>query len=327
MRARHAERARRHARCARCADRPSQGIALDGERKARFNEIEQELAALSTRFSNNLLDSVKSFSLRLDKAEQVAGLPPSARAMLATSARTKGDADASAEKGPWLVTLDQPSLMAVLRFAEDRALRETVYRAYITRASELASNVPPAERAAQDNGPLIDRVLALRAERAALLGRASHAEVSVASKMATVDGARALLEQLLERSLGAARAEHVALCDFAGVELRQWDIALHAEKLKTANFQFDEEAVRQYLPLEAVLNGLFALVERLFGVAIAQVEPEAVGAQVLRARARRSRTAPRAARVSSRPRAWSSHRRAPAGGVRAAGVGRISALA
>lgn len=257
------------------------GVGLEGERKARFNEIEQELASISTTFNNNLLDSTKAFSLRLDRKEQVAGLPPSALSLLSASARAKGDAGASADEGPWLVTLDAPSLLSVLRFADDRALRETVYRAYITRASELAADVPQPARGAQDNGPLVEKILQLRAERAALLGRASHAEVSVASKMATVDGAKALLAQLLDKSLEAARAEHAALCAFAGGKaLVQWDVAYEAERLKKERFGFDEEAVRQYLPLERVFAGLFGLVEKLFDVTIAQVPPEAVGAQL-----------------------------------------------
>jgi oligopeptidase A len=264
------------------------GVGLDGVKKERFNAIEQELAALSTSFNNNLMDSIKAWSVTLGAESQVAGLPPSAKSMLAANARARGEAAASAEAGPWVVTLDAPCMLAVLRFADDRALRENVYRAYITRASELAADVPAEARAAQDNGPLIAKILALRAERAGLLGRRSHAEVSVASKMASVDGARSLLDQLREKSLEPARAEHAALEAFARTEgtgaqaesLRQWDVAYWSEKLKMRAYDFDEEAVRQFLPLDRVLAGLFALVENLFGVTIREVQPAAVGAQM-----------------------------------------------
>jgi len=255
------------------------GVGLEGDSKARFNVIEQELAALSTKFNNNLMDSLKAFSLRLDTPEQVAGLPPSAKATLAANARARDDKEASADKGPWVVTLDAPSLLSVLRFADDAVLREHVYRAYITRASEFANDVPVDARTAQDNAPLISQVLALRAERAGLLGRRSHAEVSVATKMATVASARGLMEQLREKSFEPARAEHTALEAFAGRELKQWDVAYFAEKLKTQRYDFDEEAVRQYLPLESVMAGLFALVEKLFDVEVAEVKPEQLGAQ------------------------------------------------
>ena len=256
------------------------GVGLVGEQKERFEQIQTELAALSTAFSNALLDATKAYSKVLSEPEQVAGLPASARAMMAASARSRGikgagGAEASAEAGPWVATLDGPCLIAVLTHADDAALREAVYRAYITRASEFGM---PKVR--NDNGPRIRRILQLRKEKAALLGRKSHAEVSLASKMATLEEANALLEDLRAKSIGPARKEHADLEAFAGRPLNLWDVNYYAEKLKEKKYSYDAEGVRQFLPLDGVLSGLFGVVSRLFGVTVVEVKPADVGAQV-----------------------------------------------
>ena len=277
------------------------GVGLVGEQKARFEEIQKELAALSTAFSNAVLDATKAFTKILHTADEVAGLPASARSMMAASARSRGivgpqGAEATPDAGPWVATLDGPCLIAVLTYADDAALREAVYRAYVTRASEFGL---PRER--NDNGPRIKRILQLRKEKAALLGRASHAEVSLASKMATLEEANALLEDLRVKSIGAARKEHAELETFAGKQLSLWDVAYYAEKLKEVKYSYDAEverarpspptrpcqrarapwqAVRQFLPLDAVLDGLFGVVSRLFGVTVVERAPAEVGAQV-----------------------------------------------
>jgi len=258
------------------------GVGLSGTDKARFGEIQAELASLSTAFSNNLLDATKAFSRRLTRAEQVAGLPRTTLELMAASARQAGDESATAEAGPWVVTLDAPCLLPVLRHAQDASLRETVYRAYVTRAS--AESADPPERGAKesDNEPAINTILALRAERAKLLGFPSHAHVSLAEKMASLDGAKALLEDLRAKCFDRARAEHAELAAFAGrspEDLRQWDVGFYAEKLKQERYAFDDEEVRPYLPLDAVFAGLWRTVERLFGVTAHEVSPAAVGAQ------------------------------------------------
>ena len=282
------------------------GVGLVGEKKARFESIQTELAALSTAFSNALLDATKAYSKVLSEPEQVAGLPASARAMMAASAKSRGltgagGAEASAEAGPWVATLDGPCLVAVLTYADDAALREAVYKAYITRASEFGM---PKVR--NDNGPRIKRILQLRQEKAALLGRASHAEVSLASKMATLEEANALLEDLRAKSLGPAQKEHADLEAFAGRSLDLWDVNYYANKLKEKKYSYDAEVVRQFLPLDSVLQvllpqplqvpiplpvgaytpppgallqGLFGVVSRLFGVTVVEVTPADVGAQ------------------------------------------------
>ena len=252
------------------------GVGLLGDQKARFEGIQKELAALSTAFSNAVLDATKAYSKVLTTAEEVAGLPASARAMMAASARGRGlkgsaGEEASAETGPWVATLDGPCLLAVLTFADDGALREAVYRAYVTRASELGGD---------DNGPRIQRILQLRHEKAALLGRASHADVSLATKMATLEEANTLLEDLRVQSIGPARKEHAELEAFAGRPLALWDVNYYAEKLKEVKYSYDAEAVRQFLPLDGVLEGLFGVVSRLFGVSVVERAPAEVGAQV-----------------------------------------------
>jgi len=195
---------------------------------------------------------------------------------MAASARSRGikgsgGEDASAEEGPWVATLDGPCLLAVLTFADDTSLRETVYKAFITRASEFSGD---------DNGPRIARILQLRREKAVLLGRASHAEVSLATKMATLEEATCLLEDLRVKSLGPARKEHADLEAFAGRTLSLWDVNYYAEKLKEVKYTYDAEAVRQFLPLDGVLGGLFGVVSRLFGVTVVERKPADVGAQV-----------------------------------------------
>jgi len=253
------------------------GVGLLGAEKARFEQIQTELAALSTAFSNAVLDGTKAFAKVLTAPEAVAGLPASARAMMAASARSRdikhasSGEEASAEAGPWVATLDGPCFLAVMTFADDSGLREALYRAYVTRASEFGGD---------DNGPRIRRILQLRKEKAALLGRSSHAEVSLAAKMATLGEANALLEDLRAKSYAPAAKEHEQLEAFAGRRIALWDVNYYAEKLKEQQFSYDEEALRQYLPLDRVLDGLFGVVSRLFGVTVVERRPADVGAQV-----------------------------------------------
>jgi oligopeptidase A len=248
------------------------GIGLQGEQKERFNEIQKRLAHLSTTFNNNVLDATKAFKHRLDRKEEIDGLPASALAMMAASARKNGDPNATAEDGPWVVTLDIPCYMAVMKYATSAAVREKVYRAYITRASEHGLG--------GDNAPVINEILKLRAEKATLLGYSSFAEVSLAKKMATLDGAHQLMEDLRSASMDAAKAEHEELEKYAGKQLKLWDNAFYAERLKQEKFSYDEENVRQYLSLDNVLQGLFGVISRLFDVEIFERSPKELGAQV-----------------------------------------------
>ncbi|MDA0372710.1 MAG: M3 family metallopeptidase [Planctomycetota bacterium] len=241
------------------------GVGLDGAEKERFQAIQRELAELSTAFSNSVLDSTKAFGLTLRTKDDVDGLPQSLLQLAAQAAVDAGDAEtADAENGPWRITLDYPSFGPFLQHSRSRAHRESVYRAYISRASE----------GDHDNGPRIERILALRREKAALLGFASFADLSLASKMAPdVAGVRQLLDELREKAWPAAQRDFADLTAFAhghGHEgdLRHWDVAFWAERLREERFDLRDEELRPYFPLERVLHGLFALAERLFDVRV-----------------------------------------------------------
>jgi len=248
------------------------GIALEGEAKERFNEIQKDLSALSTSFSNNLLDSTKAFEKLITEKSGVAGLPQSALDLAANTATKKGHEGATAENGPWMFTLDAPSYMAVVQHAQNRVLREEVYKAYLTRASS----------GDKDNAPLIDRILALKLEKAQLLGFANHAEVSLSSKMATYDSAVGLLEDIVSKSYDSAKADLESVKAFASEAgapeaeegLKHWDMSFWAERQREALYDLKDEELRPYFQLPAVLDGLFKLATSLFGVKITPADGE-----------------------------------------------------
>jgi oligopeptidase A len=241
------------------------GFGLEGAAKERFNAIQQELSELSTRFSNNVLDATKAWSLVLYRADDVDGLPDSWKAMAAMATREHaGDDDAlkaaTPEAGPWRLSLDFPSFSPFMRYATRRDLREKAYKAYLARASDL-------DGGAHDNRPLIGRILELRQEKARLLGFQSFAEVSLAQKMApSTSAVHRLLDELRAASLPVAREELVDLSRLAGFDVKHWDVEFYSEKLREQRYAFSEEELRQYLPFPAVLDGLFDVIRRLFGV-------------------------------------------------------------
>ncbi|MGQ4646962.1 M3 family metallopeptidase [Lyngbya aestuarii] len=242
------------------------GVGLTGEKRDRFNGIQMELAEIATKFSNHVLDATKAFSLTLTSKEEIDGLPPSLTSLAAQAAREAGEAGATAENGPWRITLDYPSYVPFLQHSTRRDLREQLYKAFLSRAS----------RGELDNTPLIERILALRQEQAALLGFESYAQLSLASKMAPdVAEVEKLLEELRGASYDAAAQELAELKAFAAAQgapeasdLKHWDIAFWSERQREAKFAFSAEELRPYFPLPQVLDGLFALVKRLFGVTV-----------------------------------------------------------
>ncbi|EIE24885.1 peptidase M3 family protein [Coccomyxa subellipsoidea C-169] len=245
------------------------GVALEGEAKERFNEIKQELSQISTKFSNNLLDATKAFKKLITDKADVDGLPASALALGAQQAENEGQKGATAEEGPWLFTLDFPSYQPILTHAKNRAFREEFYRAFITRASSGEN----------DNTPLIERTLALKREQAQLLGYPNYAEVSLASKMATLDKAEGLLEELRGASYDAAVREMDEVKAFATEngftgELLHWDVSFWAERLREAKFNITDEQLRPYFSLPNVLDGLFKLAGELFGVTVEAADNE-----------------------------------------------------
>ena len=242
------------------------GVGLEGETRERFNQIQLESAELSTKFSNNVLDATKAFKLRLTDKKDVDGLPPSALGLMAQTAKADGDEDATPENGPWVVTLDYPSYVPYMKYATNRELREKLYKAFVSRASsgEL------------DNRGNIDRILKLRKEKANILGFANFAELSLARKMATdVEAVQKLQDDLRGASYDAAVKEFEELKEFAGQDLKNWDTSFWAEKQREAKFDFKEEELRPYFSLPKVLDGLFGLANRIFGITITAADGQA----------------------------------------------------
>ena len=250
------------------------GIALEGEQRERFNDISRELSQLSTDFSNHVLDATKAYSLILTDPQEVEGLPASLLQLAAQSYnqhKPEEEPEATPESGPWRISLDAPSFVPFLQHSRNRDLREQVYRAYITRASagEL------------DNSGLILSILRLRKEKAALLGYENYADVSLATKMASnVAAVEEMFETLRKASWDAAVADMEdlrALATESGVteDLMNWDVSFWAERLREKRFQFTDEQLRPYFPLERVLDGLFGLVNRLFGISVVPADGEA----------------------------------------------------
>ncbi|HBE51910.1 MAG TPA: peptidase M3 [Cyanobacteria bacterium UBA11369] len=249
------------------------GVGFEGEKRDEFNKIKLELAELSTKFSNHVLDATKAFSLTLTNFDEVDGLPPSLLSLAASSARAAGEENATPENGPWRITLDFPSYVPFLQHSTRRDLREKLYKAYISRAAS----------GDLDNNPLVERILELRQKQAQLLGFNSYAELSLASKMApNVDAVEALLEELRRVSYDAANKELEELKAFAaskGAEeagdLKHWDIAFWSERQREEKFAFSGEELRPYFPLPQVLDGLFGLAKRLFGITITAADSQA----------------------------------------------------
>ena len=257
-------------------DMQLRGVGLSGEAKEAFNAASQELAELSTRFGNQVLDATNGWTLRLSDPAEVEGLPASLLDQLAQAARSAGDAEASAEHGPWLLGLDMPRYAPFLQYSRRRDLREQVYKAHVSRASGQAGSE-------LNNWPLIERILSLRGEQARRLGYANWAEVSLAAKMADSQAAvEGLLEELRAAAYPVAQQELEALRDCArrdgapeADDLRPWDVSFWAERLRQESFELDSEALRPWFPLPQVLEGLFGLCSRLFGITIEAADGEA----------------------------------------------------
>ncbi len=242
------------------------GIELEGAAQERFNEISQRLSQLQTSFSNHVLDATKAYQLLLTDPSDVADIPETFRAIWADQYQSQhpDKQPVNATNGPWLVTLNFASYMPFLKYCNNRQLRQEVYKAYVTRAS--VGNF--------DNTPIMKEILSLRLELAKLLGFQSFAEVSLASKMAgNVETVEQLLHDLSKVSTQKARLELNDLESFAhknGLQdqLQNWDIYFYLEKLRQEKFNFSDDELRPYFPLDRVLTGLFRLLENLFGIKV-----------------------------------------------------------
>lgn len=230
------------------------GVDLPDEDKARFKEIMQTLAATQADFDHNIQDASDAWTLHFDEVEDLEGLPAQ------TLERAAAEA-AKRKRDGWLLTLDFPTYHAVMMHAENRGLRETLYHAWVTRASDQCANVQ------WDNSANIDTILALRYEAANLVGFANYAGYSLATKMAeTPDQVIDFLRELAAHSRAAAAAELDELRELAGMAIEPWDLGFYLEKLKQQKFSFSNEELRQYFPVATVIDGLFDLASNLYGV-------------------------------------------------------------
>jgi len=238
------------------------GVDLPADKKARYKAISQELSQLTSKYSENLLDATNAWTKLITDPAQLAGLPESALGLARQNAQQR-------DQEGWLLTLDMPSYIPVLTYADHRDLRFEVYQAYSTRASDQG---PHAGQ--WDNGAAMERILALRHELAQLLGFANYAERSLATKMApSPDAVLAFLNDLADRSLAQARQELAEVQAFArehhGMDtLEPWDLTYYGEKLRLHRYQISQEELRPYFPVSRVLTGLFEVAQRLFGVRI-----------------------------------------------------------
>jgi oligopeptidase A len=254
-------------------DMELRGVGQEGAAQEAFNAASQELAELATGFGNRVLDATNSWTLRLTDPAEVEGLPESLREQLAQAARDAGDGQATATEGPWLLGLDMPRFGPFLKYSRRRDLREIAYKAHVSRASGETDG----------NWPTIERILSLRRQQAQSLGHGTWAEVSLASKMAgSVAEVEALLEDLRTAAYPVALLELEALRACAAREgaaeaadLKPWDVSFWAEVRRQEAFDLDSEALRPWFPLPRVLDGLFGLCDRLFGLRILPADGEA----------------------------------------------------
>ncbi|XP_026380510.1 probable cytosolic oligopeptidase A [Papaver somniferum] len=239
------------------------GVSLEDDKREQFNKVQQELEKLSQKFEENVLDATKKFEKLITDKKEIDGLPASALGLAAQTAASKGHEKATAEEGPWMITLDAPSFLPVMQHSRNRSLREEVYRAYVTRASS----------GDLDNSPIIDQILKLRLEKAKLLGYNNYAEVSMAMKMATVEKAEELLEKLRTASWDAAVQDMEDLRKFSqeqgaveASDLSHWDLSFWSERLRESKYDINEEELRPYFSLPKVMDGLFSLAKTLFDI-------------------------------------------------------------
>ncbi|MFO3403303.1 M3 family metallopeptidase [Legionella pneumophila serogroup 1] len=242
------------------------GVALSKANKKRFEAIQSRLAELSSKFENNVLDATHAYTIHITEAERVAGLPEHALNTAKELAHEKG-------LDGFVLTLEYPCFQAVITHAEDRTLREEMYRAYITRASDQGPNAGTF-----DNTPLIDEILSLRHDKAELLGFNNFAELSLATKMAaSTNQVTEFIYDLISRTRDKGKAEFRQLEVFAQDKwnlspVNPWDVAYLSEKRRQDLYSLSQEELRPYFPQPKVMQGLFAIVKKLFGMSIEEIE-------------------------------------------------------
>lgn len=238
------------------------GVALEGEAKQRYGEISARLSELGSKFGENVLDATHAWEKLVTDETLLAGLPESALAQAKQMAIAK-------EQEGWLFTLDAPSFIPVMSYADNQELRAEIYYAYVTRASNQGPNANEF-----DNAPLIDEILQLRDEKARILGFDNFAELSVATKMAD-SGTQVMdfLDDLAVKSKPAAEKDLAELKKYVqeefGIEtLEAWDVGYYSEKLRQHKYAISQEELRPYFPINKAVTGLFRVANKLFGVDI-----------------------------------------------------------
>jgi oligopeptidase A len=234
------------------------GADLDAAGKEKLRAIDVELAMITTKFGQNVLDATNAFEMIITDESKLAGLPESARAAARASAQQKG-------REGWRFTLQAPSYLAVMTYMDNRAIREAMYRAYNQRAAFGDF----------DNRENILKILELRKQKAQLLGFKDFADFVLDDRMAKNGSrAQAFLEDLNEKTKKRFDEENRELRDFAGIDLQPWDIAYYAEKLRAKLYEFDEEELRPYFPADRVMQGMFEIFGRILGIRVAPVSDE-----------------------------------------------------
>ena len=243
------------------------GVDLPAEKKARFKEISQQLSKLASQFEENLLDATNAWSKLITDQSELAGLPESALQLARQTAQQRGEPEG------WMLTLEFPSYLPVMTYADNRELRRELYTAFSTRASDQG---PHAGQ--WDNSEIIEQILRLRHEQAQLLGFDNYADRSLAKKMAeSSEQVMEFLNDLTARSHRQAETELAELRSFAAehyraTELEAWDIGYFSEKLRQQRYDITQEELKPYFPETRVLPGMFAVVKRLYGIEISEVK-------------------------------------------------------
>jgi peptidyl-dipeptidase Dcp len=239
------------------------GADLNQEEKARFKEISKRLSELSLQFGENVLAETNNYELIIDDEKDLSGLPDSAIKQAANTAKSKG------KDGKWVFTLQAPSFIPFMENADNRSLREQLYRAYMSKSNKNDE---------LDNKAIIKEIVTLKSERAALLGYATYADYVLEERMAEgIDKVQDFLDDLLKKSLPKAKEEVAEIKAFAkelgdDIDLQRWDWAYYSEKLKKKKYAIDDELLRPYFKLENVLDGVFQTAEKLYDIRFKQVD-------------------------------------------------------
>ena len=242
------------------------GVALSAENKKRFEAIQARLAELSNQFDNHVLDATQAFTIHLPNAARLEGLPKHALAAAKELAEEKG-------LSGYVLTLEYPCFQAVMSYADDRSLREEIYQAYVSRASDQGPNA-----GLFDNTAIMNEILALRQEEATLLGFKNYAELSVATKMAdSTSQVMQFMNDLVARARNQAKEEFKNLVEFAAEKFKldpvnPWDVAYLSEKRRKDLYDLSQEDLRPYFPQPKVMQGLFTVIEKLYGMTLEELK-------------------------------------------------------